>query len=407
MVTRKSWRILLGILLLFVLVQGVFAEETCTFVRMLGSDDGKSSTTAMGVAADASDTVYVTDTGNNRVQHYYPDGSIMNYWDLRDLESGKSGIPYGIAVDSSHDVYITDRENHTVQKLTTRGNMGVWGSEGTGDGQFTHPTGIAVDSSGNVYVADTGNDRIEKFHSTGTFLIKWGSYGATDGVFNAPMDVTVDSSGQVYVADTGNKRIQKFSPDGTFLAQWGSGGTGNGQFSSPTGIAVDSWGNVYVADLTSRIQKFNSVGEFISSCETGGNNHDIAVDPSGTMYALWQSGSQWKIGIYRPAGSLLSKTPTPTIAKRRTKFEIIAPTVPTTSQDFAVRTKITVTQAASLTTAPTATPVISLSPSLTPAMDSNATMAAPAVEETIRKTGTQESILDPITRFFRDLFGGK
>ncbi|MFA6226839.1 MAG: SBBP repeat-containing protein [Methanoregula sp.] len=124
MVIRNLGRILLGILLLIVLVQGVFAEETCTFVRMWGSYEGGSNTTANGVAIDSNDNIYVTDTGNNRILEFPSDGSMITFWDLKESEYRQSEVPYG----------------------------------------------IAVDSSGNVYVADTGNKRIQKFSPTGTFL---------------------------------------------------------------------------------------------------------------------------------------------------------------------------------------------------------------------------------------------
>jgi DNA-binding beta-propeller fold protein YncE len=46
----------------------------------------------------------------------------------------------------------------------------MWGSKGSGEGQFSHPHGIDVDSSGNVYVADQDKDSniIQKFMSGGT-----------------------------------------------------------------------------------------------------------------------------------------------------------------------------------------------------------------------------------------------
>jgi hypothetical protein len=208
------------------------------------------------------------------------------------------------------------------------------------------------------------------------------------------MGVTVDASGLVYVADTGNKRIQKFSPAGTFLAKWGTSGTGDGQFSTPTGITVDSWGNVYVADLTSRIQKFNPVGEFLSTCETGGSNYDIAVDPSGTIFALWQSGPLWKIGKYGTAVSIPTQNP------------------PGQTHTFAIatrQTKVVTTPSAVPTTAPTASPVTIISPALTPTTDYNAKIAAPGnqSEAEVRQTAVQKEILDSIFKFFRYVFGVK
>ena len=141
----------MGILLFIVLVQGVCGESPCTFVGMFGWFEGGSSTSAHGVAVDASGNVYVIDTANHRIVKSFPDGSLISWWDLKDRESGKSIVPEGIAVDASGNVYITDRDNNSVRKFTSWGNpIQVGGSGGTGDGQFSHPTGIAVDPSGNV-----------------------------------------------------------------------------------------------------------------------------------------------------------------------------------------------------------------------------------------------------------------
>jgi NHL repeat len=87
-----------------------------------------------------------------------------------------------------------------------------WGSNGTGDGQFSIPAGIAVDSADNVYVNDSNNSRIQKFDSNGSYLTKWGLYGAGNGQFDGPDGIAIDSSGKVYVADGYNNRIQVFAP---------------------------------------------------------------------------------------------------------------------------------------------------------------------------------------------------
>ena len=66
-------------------------------------------------------------------------------------------------------------------------------------------------SDGNSYVADRNNNRIQKFTSEGVFVNKWGTNGTGDGQFTNPVGVAVASGGNVYVADEANNRIQKFS----------------------------------------------------------------------------------------------------------------------------------------------------------------------------------------------------
>ena len=76
------------------------------------------------------------------------------------------------------------------------------------------------------------------------FLAKWGTNGSGDGQFSCPYGVAVDAAGNVYVADSHNCRIQKFTSGGAFLAKWGTNGSGDGQFSIPNNVAVDAAGTV-------------------------------------------------------------------------------------------------------------------------------------------------------------------
>ena len=87
----------------------------------------------------------------------------------------------------------------------------IWGTEGSGDGEFAFPRGVAVASDGSVYVADANNHRIQKFNSDGMFVIRWGTEGSGDGEFIYPNGIAVAPDGSVYVSDQNNHRIQQFS----------------------------------------------------------------------------------------------------------------------------------------------------------------------------------------------------
>lgn len=62
-------------------------------------------------------------------------------------------------------MYVTDSGNQRVQKFSSDGTfITEWGEEGEGGGQFSKLEGLAVDSlSGKVYVSDTDNNNVQVF----------------------------------------------------------------------------------------------------------------------------------------------------------------------------------------------------------------------------------------------------
>ena len=77
-----------------------------------------------------------------------------------------------VDVDFEGNIYVSDKDNHRIQKFSSEGDFIIaFGSEGTGDGQFTHLHGIAVDLIGGfVYATNTENYDVQKFSTNGTFL---------------------------------------------------------------------------------------------------------------------------------------------------------------------------------------------------------------------------------------------
>jgi tripartite motif-containing protein 71 len=132
-----------------------------------------------GVAVDQSDgSVYIVDMGNHRIQKFDTGTNVLPQllakWGGSPeaghassplaREAGQLRSPWGIAVDGAGDVFVTDTGNHRVEKFDREGNfITQWGGFGNGDGQFNFPYGIAVDARGSVFVVDSGNTRVQQF----------------------------------------------------------------------------------------------------------------------------------------------------------------------------------------------------------------------------------------------------
>ncbi len=82
--------------------------------------------------------------------------------------------------------------------------------------------GEAVDAAGNLYIADTGNNRVVKISASGqtqTVVAGTGTAGytgdgglAANAALSAPQAVDVGPGGSIYIADTGNNVIRVIDP---------------------------------------------------------------------------------------------------------------------------------------------------------------------------------------------------
>jgi len=227
------------------------------FVRewgSMGEGDGQFNE-PWGIAVGPGGEVYVADTWNHRVQVFDSSGLFLRKWGFFASTNGELGQqsgfwgPRAIATDSTGNVYITDTGNKRVQKFDAQGTfLGQWGGGGIVEGRFDEPVGLAIDSDDNVYVADTWNRRVQKFDRDFNFLLEWPIEGwLGESVVNKPY-LTVDGAGIAYVSDPEAYRILVFNNQGEFVATFGQYGNDEQSFALPAGVAVDGVDQLWVTD---------------------------------------------------------------------------------------------------------------------------------------------------------------
>lgn len=181
----------------------------------------------------------------------------------------------------------------------------TFGSNGSGNGQFTAPNGVAVNissgqpTSGHIYVADYSGARVQEFDSAGVFVRSIDTFSTGSGPYSlvAPEGVAVNSStGDVYVTDNGGGSgtvvVLRFDADGDFLGLWDGCGSGY-CFNIVKGIAVNqSTGHVYVSDYQNAVTEYQADGTFVRVIGSFGSgdgqyieSNFIAVDSvTGAIY---------------------------------------------------------------------------------------------------------------------------
>jgi trimeric autotransporter adhesin len=148
-----------------------------------GGDGGAATSTPMNEPAacafDGQGNLYIADTGNHRVRKVDGNGIVTTVAGTGTAGfSGDEGLaaqallhsPLGVAAGSDGTVYIADTGNNRIRAVTadklihTIAGQDWSGFAGDGDvatlARLSAPAGVAAAADGSVYAADTGNNRI-------------------------------------------------------------------------------------------------------------------------------------------------------------------------------------------------------------------------------------------------------
>lgn len=242
-----------------------------------------------GLAVDADDNLFLSDTFNQRIRKIDSTTGIITTV-VGNGEAGFSGDgdtataaslfePYGVFVDEAGNLYIADRFNHRIRKVDAQTGI-ITTVAGTGDNGFSgdegaataaalnHPISVAMDAAGNLFVADRDNFRIRKVDAQtgvistvagqGTAGFSGDGEAATDARIRRPAGVMVDGSANLYIADSLNRRIRQVDLDqGNITTVAGKGDyefPGDGSLATtillrdPESVTIDEAGDVYISD---------------------------------------------------------------------------------------------------------------------------------------------------------------
>jgi sugar lactone lactonase YvrE len=264
-----------------------------------------------GLAVDRNGSLFISDTGNNRIRVVNPTGTIFTYvgttitGPMGELSGAAVSSPAGLSYDPRGFLYIADMGNHVIKKVdAATGDVTVVAGTGTrgfaGDGQlatlarFNFPDAVAIDSSGNVLISDQFNFRIRQINARTQTVITYAGRGeeafvgngktATDVSLGTADGVAVDSRGTLFIADRATGRIRRVDSGPlriiTTIAGNGTHGlnpaatqAADAPVNNPAGVAVDASGNVYFADIgTHRIRKVDVTTGVISTIAGSGRN---------------------------------------------------------------------------------------------------------------------------------------
>ena len=136
-----------------------------------------------------------------------PDLSFSFSFGLIGSADGQLRCPSFITIDNQGIVYVSDSGNHRIQKFTSDGKfLSSIGTYGSGLGQLAFPRGIAIVNN-LLYVGEEANDRISVFSTDGKFTCCFGSRGTTKDEFRYPCGITIDNEGCLYICDYLNNRL--------------------------------------------------------------------------------------------------------------------------------------------------------------------------------------------------------
>jgi len=266
---------------------------------------------ALAIGLDGN--LYVTDL-SQRVTVISPAGNVLRRWGRPGSGPGEfqfiafdpttpADIHGKVAVGPDGMVYVSDSGNSRVQVFTAQGRfVRQFGSFGTGKGQFLHASDLVVDKAGNVYVADEQALAVTKFSHAGQVIWQIGSASGDPDLIGHHHLAAIDPHGRIVMVNDDLQIVLYVDPGGHVLDAFSP--------HYPAGPAceatVDAAGNTYVSGCGptpgAPTLVFDRSHRLIA--EWPGSTYRLlrspVFGPGGEVFALASDGSILKLRITLP-----------------------------------------------------------------------------------------------------------
>jgi len=202
-----------------------------------------------GIVVAADGSLYVADSGNNRVLHYprpvnqsgrITADLVLGQADFKSATSAtvsaaSLNTPAGLAIGPNGNLFVADSGNNRVLEFSKGSASGAAAVRVYGQPTFnasarptqpsaqtlSAPQGLFVDAAYNLFVADSAANRVLVYPNTsgapptglpasiviGQKAFSSAGPGGGPTGLHAPTDVALDSAGDVFIADNGSNRV--------------------------------------------------------------------------------------------------------------------------------------------------------------------------------------------------------
>jgi sugar lactone lactonase YvrE len=230
-------------------IRAVSAGQITTFagngVAGYGGDNGTATSASLNqpnaLAIDASGALLVCDSANHRVRRV-SNGVITTVagngvqgftGDGAAATAAELDTPSGIAVRSDGSIFLADTGNNRLRAVSAAGTISTFAGTGSygysGDGaaataaQLALPQGVAISSAGLVVFADSNNQRIRMVDASGNIstIAGTGLQGSSadasatlSAEIDSPSGMSVSSFGSPVFADSPNQSVRELLSNG-------------------------------------------------------------------------------------------------------------------------------------------------------------------------------------------------